>query len=268
MDFWRTLVVLVRRWYVTVPALVATLGLAGVAYSVVPVTYQSNAVLVLTTPLSGGTEATQPDRHPNPITNPLMNFDQSLALTASIVIQQLNSPDSAARLGIEPGGTTTYAVNNGSTNPELLQSGPFIFVQGEASSAAAAQDIAQRVATMADVVLADRQNQLNAPASTQIGMQVVVSPTAAQPLQRSRKRAAAAVLALAGVACLASAYAVESFATHRRQRRVRGAEGIRDTKSGTTLRRVVPDWAGESARGPVDPSHGRLVGSVAAAEEL
>ncbi len=41
MDFWRTVVVLFRRWYITMPAFFATLGLAAAAYSVVPVEYES-----------------------------------------------------------------------------------------------------------------------------------------------------------------------------------------------------------------------------------
>ena len=61
MDFWRTVLVLFRRWYITVPAFVATLGLAGAAYSAVPIQYESGSVLVLTTPLTGGTQATRRD---------------------------------------------------------------------------------------------------------------------------------------------------------------------------------------------------------------
>ena len=61
MDFWRTVLVLFRRWYITVPAFFATLGVAAAAYSAVPVQYESGSVLVLTTPLSGGTEATHTD---------------------------------------------------------------------------------------------------------------------------------------------------------------------------------------------------------------
>ena len=41
MDFWRTLMVLLRRCYITVPAFLASLGLAAAAYSLVPVQYQS-----------------------------------------------------------------------------------------------------------------------------------------------------------------------------------------------------------------------------------
>lgn len=239
MDFWRTVLVLFRRWYITVPAFVATLGLAGAAYSVVPVEYQSVGVLVLTTPLSGGTESTDA-QHPNPVINPLMNFDQSLALTASIVIQQLNTPESAASLGVTPGDTTTYLVTNGSTNPELLQSGPFIFVQGTAPSPQAAQDIAERVSVLAGQVLDQRQTELNAPASTHINVQVVVPPTAGVPLVGSPMRAAAAAGALAALASLAAVYGFESLMTHRRRRRASRllADGSGATALGVTSQRA------------------------------
>jgi hypothetical protein len=223
MDFWRTVLVLFRRWYITVPAFAMTLGLAGAAYSAVPVQYQSVSVLVLTTPLSGGTESTQPDR-PNPVTNPLMNFAQGLALTASIVIQQLNTGESARTVGVAPGDTTSYLVTNGSTNPELLQTGPFIFVQGTGASPEAAQDIAERVSALAAVVLAQRQTEVDAPPSTHINVQVVVPPVAGVPLKGSRMRAAAAAGALAGLASLVAVYGFESLMTHRRRRRAEKAE--------------------------------------------
>ena len=167
MDFWRTVVVLFRRWYITVPAFFATLGLAAAAFSAVPVQYESGSILVLTTPLTGGTESTDPD-HPNAITNPMMNFDRSLSLAASLVIQQLRSSETAHALGIIPGDTTSYEVNNGSSNPEMLESGPFIFVRGLGPSPEAAQDMANRVSTMAAAVLEARQEELNAPPSTHI----------------------------------------------------------------------------------------------------
>ena len=138
MDFWRTVLVIFRRWYISVPAFFATLVLAGAAYSAVPVQYQSGSVLVLTTPLAGGTQATH-EPNPTALTNPLLTFDRSLALTASIVIQQMNSSESAFALGVVPGGTTEYQVTNGSTNPELLETGPFLFVQGTGPTPEAAR---------------------------------------------------------------------------------------------------------------------------------
>lgn len=63
MDFWRTVMVLLRRWYITVPAFFATLFLAAAGASLVPLQYQSTSILVLTTPLSAGrSPRTSPSR--------------------------------------------------------------------------------------------------------------------------------------------------------------------------------------------------------------
>ncbi|HEX5089021.1 MAG TPA: hypothetical protein VFV89_14535 [Nocardioides sp.] len=219
MDFWRTVMVLFRRWYITLPAFVATLAMAFAAGGAVPLQFSSVSVLVLTTPLSGGTESTQPATHPNPLTNPLLNFDQSLALTASIVIQQLNSTETAQSLGVEPGAPTTYEVNNGSTNPELLQSGPFVFVEGTGPTPEAAQQMAEDVSRKASEILAQRQRELNAPESTHIEIQEVVPPVAGRPLTGSPLRAAAAAGALAALASLVAVFGFESLMTYRRRRK-------------------------------------------------
>jgi hypothetical protein len=218
MDFWRTVLVLFRRWYLTVPAFFATLGLAGAAYSAFPAQYQSGTVLVLTVPLTGGTAARDAE-HPNAISNPLMNFDHSLSLSGAIVIQQMNSSETAAELGLTPGGKTTYTVSNGSSNPELLESGPFLFITGTASTPDEAKRVTEEVAAKAIAVLDERQTALDAPASTHITVEEVVAPTDGQLLTGSPLRAAAAALALGAVATLTVVYGFESFMTRRRRRR-------------------------------------------------
>ena len=218
MDFWRTILVLVRRWYVTLPAFWATLGLAAAAYATTPVQYESAAVAVLTSPLTGGTESTQPTG-PVAVTNPLLNFAQGLALAGSILIQDLSSPETVDALGVTPGGTTSYRVDNGTSNPELLQSGPFVFITGSGTSAEDAQDVTRRVLTMAGSLMAERQRELGAPDSTHITVQTVVAPTYGRPLRGSALRAAAAAGALAGLISLVTVYGVESIATRRRRRR-------------------------------------------------
>lgn len=215
MDFWQTVLVLLRRWYITVPALLATLGIAAAAYSAMPRQYQSSSILVLTSPLTGGTRVTTPAT----VTNPLLNFDRSLSLSAAIVIQQMNSPETAAALRLTPGGMPGYQVTNGSTNPELLESGPFVFVDGTASTPAAAEEITERVAAMVADVLSERQTQLNAPESTHIGIQTVVPTTSGRLLSGNPTRAAAAAAALAGLTSLAAVYGFESLMTYRRRRR-------------------------------------------------
>lgn len=222
MDFWQTVLVLVRRWYVTVPAFFATLALAGLAYSAVPAQYQSGSILVLTTPLTGGTESTQPDA-PESTTNPFTNFDPSLGLTGSVIIQQLRSTEVADTLGTTD--DTTFEVTNGSSNPERLEEGPFIFVTGLGTDPDAAQAMAQRVADRATQLLEERQDELGAPASTYIEMEVVVPATAGRPLEGSAMRAAAGAGALAGFLSLVAVFGFESLMTHRRRRRAARSVG-------------------------------------------
>ena len=138
---------------------------------------------------------------------------------------------------------------------------------------------------MAAEILDQRQTELDAPASTHIGIQVVVAPTTGQPLMGSPLRAAAAVGALAGLASLAAVYGFESLMTQRRRRRTERARAAEqddevgptegDTREGSTLdpaelcpprlrdplggreppgqRRLDPDlgrWRCRRARGP------------------
>jgi hypothetical protein len=251
MDFWRTVAVLFRRWYITVPAFFATLGLAAAAYSVVPLQYESGSTLLLTTPLTGATESTDPE-HTEAVTNPLMNFDRSLALAASLIIQELRSSEGAEALGIVPGGTTGFEVNNGSSNPELLESGPFIFIRGKGSSPEAAQDVTTKVATMAAAILSSRQEELNAPPSTHIELQVVVAPKPGQPLLGSPLRAAAGAAGLAALASLVAVYGFESLMVHRRRRR-RRAGGQRETDEEDSATATAPESSRARPTRPLEP---------------
>lgn len=218
MDFWQTVQVVFRRWYITFPAFLGALGVAALVYGSVPTQYVSASVLLLTTPRTGPTEQID-STHPNEITNPLLNFEQGLSLSASMLIQSLSSPEAVASLGLLPGGDTSYEVNNGSTNPELLQSGPFVFIEGTSTSPEDAQDVVRRVSALAPKDLAMRQKELDAPTSTYITVTEVVPPTTPEPLKVKKLRAAGAAGTLSVLASLAAAFAFESIASHRQVRR-------------------------------------------------
>jgi hypothetical protein len=218
MDFWQTVLVVFRRWYVTVPAFLGALGVAALVYGSVPTQYVSTSVLLLTTPRTGPTEQVDA-KHPNAITNPLLNFEPGLSLSASMLIQTLGTPETAASLGISPSDGTSYQVTNGSTNPELLESGPFVFIEGKSTAPAHAQDIVRRVSAVATENLAERQADVNAPTSTYITLIEVVPPTTPEPLNTRKLRAAGAACALAVSASLAAAFALESITTNRKLRR-------------------------------------------------
>jgi hypothetical protein len=228
MDFWQTVQVVFRRWYITFPAFLGALGVAALVYGSVPTQYVSTSVILLTTPRTGPTEQVEA-KHRSEITNPLLNFEQGLSLSASMLIQALGSPETAASLGISPNGGTSYKVTNGSTNPELLESGPFVFIEGTSMTPHDAQDIVRRVSALAGQELAARQKQLNAPASTYITVTEVVPATTPEPLTVKKLRAAGAAGVLAVLTGLAAAFAFEDLVTRQQLRRSNRKDSVQST---------------------------------------
>ncbi|MFG1705605.1 hypothetical protein ACFLIM_20650 [Nonomuraea sp. M3C6] len=218
MDFWLTVQVLFRRWYISVPALLLALGVAAGVYSTVPTLWTSNAAMVLTTPRTGASLPVHPGTSNAPV-NPLLNFDRGLTMAASILTAKLTTGDTAAELGIVPNGPVTYKVHNGSANAEALASGPFVFIESEASSPEAAREIVRKIAARAKVELLRSQQTVNAPPATFITLTQIVAPTPPEPEPGRKLRAAVVAVALGGMASLLATYAFDSFVDTRRRRR-------------------------------------------------
>ncbi|NRQ32518.1 hypothetical protein HII36_11805 [Nonomuraea sp. NN258] len=254
MDFWGAVLVLFRRWYVTFPMFLLTLGGTYAVYTSVPTLYVSNAVLVLTMPTTGGTQPAEPGKR-LPHTNPLLNFDWGLNMTATILIQALNTPDTTARLGVVPGGDVSYVVSNGNTNPETLATGPFVFIEGKGPTPQAAESVVRRVIGRADVELAERQRWLNAPVPTYISAHEMVRPTIAQAQRTSKLRAAAAAGLLGGMGSLGAAFATESVIQalrRRRRRREQAAEAEQAAAAATRESAEQPEQPGDEQAGQRD----------------
>jgi hypothetical protein len=218
VDLWQAISVLVRRWYVALSALLLTITAAYGMYTTVPTRYVSTTLMVLTVPTSGSYRMPQPN-HPNPLVNPLLNFDGGLNMTASIMVQVLGSPEVAAQLGVHPDSPTTYEVHNGHPNPELLINAPFVVIEGTSPSPQDAKRIVERVAERAKAELDRRQHLLGAPPETFINLTPMIGPTEPQPERGGKTRAAAVVLALGVMAALGASYATESIAQGLRRRR-------------------------------------------------
>ncbi|GIH69058.1 YveK family protein [Sphaerimonospora thailandensis] len=223
MDFWGTVVVLFRRWYVTLPAFALAVGASFAVYVSIPTTYVSNAVLVLTIPTSGGTQPHDPERRGD-LTNPLLNFDHGLSMAASVVIVALGTPEVSGELGVTPGGDPAYQVTNGNGNLEALTQSPFVFITGESTSPESARRIVGRVMVKARQVLDDRQRSLDTPPATFISMSEAVPPTTPLPQYGRRLRAAVTAAALGCVASLVTAFAAESIAQSSRARKAARVE--------------------------------------------
>ena len=218
MDFWRTILVLVRRWYVVIPVLLLSLGGAFLVYRSVEPVYVSNAVIALTTPTTGGSLPYQKNR-PNPEINPLLNSDRGLSLAASLLIAALNAPDLASSMGAPPGGEIVLDVNNGTTNVENLATGPLVYISCEAPTGELAQGIVARVSRQARAELRKRELQVRAPMSTYIVMTDVVPATVPEEQQGRKSRPALIAMLAGGMAALTAGYGAESFAVARRSKR-------------------------------------------------
>lgn len=221
MDFWRTVFGLARRAVVALPVLGVATILAAVAYLLVPTYHVSSAAMVLTTPTGGGTLSPKPtgDR-----TNPLLQFNDSLRTTASILILAMNTPETAAQLGIRPNGDTKITVNDGHTNPDLLavaNNGPFVYIEVRSQSPAASRNIVLEAEQIVRDKLTQRQIALRAPKSTYITVTEVAAPVT-KAKRTMKLGAAAGALGMVIVFGLGVAYTVDRVRQDRRARR-RGA---------------------------------------------
>lgn len=207
MEFWRTIIILLRRKVVALPVLLFPVGLAAAVYSAFPIHYVSSATTVLTTSVNGGAVA-QNSTLPAQRVNPLYNLD-GMKTAALILIQALSTPDVAHELGAGKGGATTFTVSDGSAIPQLLGStGPFIVIEGDSTSAASARDIVARVEQRLRVELLGRQKELNAPPATFISVIDVVPPTAPQAQYSMKLEATASALLLGLITSTSVAYFV------------------------------------------------------------
>ena len=182
MDFWRTVLVIFRRWYISVPAFFATLVLAGAAYSAVPVQYQSGSVLVLTTPLAGGTQATDartPDRAHQPAAD-LRPQPRPDGLDRHPADEQLGD---RARPGRRPGRHHGLPGHQRQHQPGAARVGTVPVRPGHGPHArGCAGRRRRRSPPWPRRSSTSARTSSSAPQSTHITVQVVVPPTAGQPL--------------------------------------------------------------------------------------
>lgn len=206
MEFWKIILGLAARKLVGPPLVLLSLAVAAASFYFVPVHYTSNVLMVLTTSAKGAfTDPTKPAG----LTNPLLQFSDGLKTTASILIQSMNTPDIKSALGAPVGGTTDLVIDDGRTDPDLLDiSGPYIYISVDARTAAQASSVVDKAQTLIRESLDTRQKSLGAPRSTFIMVAGIV-PASEPEMELGGKWQAAAVafvLTLAGTLGIAYAF--------------------------------------------------------------
>lgn len=210
MDFWKTIGVLLRRWYVSVPVLVVSLVLGGGVFLKTPTQYEATGTMVLTAPTAGSNVAIDPSKATGP-GNPLLDFEGSLTITTQLLIQSLSSPAVQQQIATE-GGASTFQAGDGETG------GPFVVIIADGKSPAQAELTVNLALKYAQNELDARQKNLNAPPSTFIGTQSVVSPTTATTKISGKLKTGGIALVGGIVLSLAVAYGIESWSSRRRRR--------------------------------------------------
>jgi hypothetical protein len=247
VDFAKSLMVLLRRWYVALPALVISLGLSAAVYESVPAKYESRGTIML---LSSNSGATAGGTAKAGLTNPLLSIDGSLTLTSTALIQVVQSPEVAQAI-YDQGGTAEYTVGDAQLG------GPFINVDATGGSPTEVQRTVQMVLERTAYELRQREIQYKAPQTTYIQINNLVAPTEAKKLVGSKVRAAGAALALALAFSLSSAFMIESLMENRREKRRRmatkaGKAGKAGAKPASrTDRPAEPDDADTSQTAPI-----------------
>lgn len=237
------LALLLRRRYVVVAGLLATLGLVlGTTAFVQPV-YESRATVVL---LPGAASITEGG-------NPLL-FLGGLNQARDVLVRKMQSDEVLGRL-LEESASDEFTRDDFTVEPDALTSGPSIIVTGRGFVPAAATQARDGVVDLLPRELARLQDEVDAPADTRISSLVLTSDEEPALNSRGTTRAMVATVVVGVSLTLFSAALIDSILlsragpTGRRSRRgsrqqereaaaaVEATSGeVRQTKGGDRLR--------------------------------
>jgi hypothetical protein len=228
LDFVTTIKILLSRWYVVIPALLATAAGAYLAMGAVAPSYESTGALVLLGPKTSG--APVQGESPPAEVNPYLEFGGALEVTGDVLSKAMLS-DATTRKLAAAGWTAAYEVGTGSDGGS-----PIINVVATGTSEAVTVGTVNAVEQEMRAELDRRQKLAGAPPSQYIRLEVVATPTTPKVLMGSKIRAAGAVLALGAMTTFGLAFLVESIAESRARRRRERELGV-DPKAAKAARK-------------------------------
>ncbi len=234
MGFWDALVILRRRWYLVIPALFATAGMAFGLIRFLPDTYQASAQLLLLSPAVAA-DSNQP-------INPYLGFSSALAISGDAVARVMMSDDTATRL-YRQGATSAYLVGLRSD-----AAGPVLIVQAQDKDPASALRTKEILVKAVQEELATLQTEAKAPAKSFLQVKVLASDSIAKRLLKAKTRALVAVVVLGLIASLAIAFAAESLKQHRRRRAGPGGSHRDDAPAASIIGRPALQGQPESVQ--------------------
>jgi hypothetical protein len=154
MSYWELVPVVLRRWPLTVLALLLAVGAGVGGFLATPPSYLTKISLVMLTPAAGSKET-------GPV-NPFLNFSDSLATTASVVSVIMTSPQFADEMARQ-GYTGVYSIG---LDPSAQA--PVLLVTAKDAKAAESRETAKALVEQVTRVLNTQQDLAGAPEGTWI----------------------------------------------------------------------------------------------------
>lgn len=161
MSYWETLLVILRRWRISVPAVLLAAGVGAGIFVVVPPSYEDTVqVLFLGSPNQPGEKAK---------VNPYLSLSSTLVLTAAVVQARLSTPQEVESLAAL-GATAQYVVI-----PDQSTPAPVLLLTTTSAHPAVATRTSQALVTEIQRILVDLQQSAGAPVSTWVNSAVISS---------------------------------------------------------------------------------------------
>jgi hypothetical protein len=212
LDFFETMGVLFRRWYVVVPMLVLTAFGAVYAFKAAGASYEAQSTLVLVAPPAStgqlnpdGTKATPCTQNPYCASGNLLNL-------ANVTTRSMADPSTTARLLSGNPGTSYNVILDAEPSPiiEMTADGPTSH-----ATLRALHDVSLGVQRELEI----RQKGIGVPSTALITSSPVTTATGAAQQSGGKERALAIAAAVGLALTLIAAVAAEYFARSRRRRR-------------------------------------------------
>jgi capsular polysaccharide biosynthesis protein len=228
MDFWSSMRVLARRWYVVLLGLIVTSAVVAMVFRAVPPTYSAVSQQVF---LASPAGAVEPGTAKGQIaSNPLLELGSGYNVLAELIAKMMNGEQ--GQLAVQKaGGDGDYIVDTVSGDA------PVVSITVDATSPEAALDTEKVVRKVMAQTLEAQQRAAGADSRTFVIVHPVFEPTQAVYAPASRVRAGGALFVVGLALTLGLVFFVESVAERRRRGpdrhpgRVRGATlGARDVE--------------------------------------
>lgn len=207
VDLWEALVIMARRWYVTLPLVVLTAVAVVLVGSRVEPTYSAGGTLLFVGP--NQVDIGEDGEQVLEFTNPLLRFSGSIQTTARAIGLAVSSGRTASELD-DRGLSGEYTVGVDNRVPimslDVTDDDPDVVLETLEGLVGVVQE-----------ELTTRQDALDAPPNQRVGFQVLSQPEQARASYGPRNRLRLVTLALGLALAGGAAFAVEGLARLRRR---------------------------------------------------